>query len=361
MGMRSPGATTVVVGGRALVGPNLEAVEEATVVLEKDIILAVGAASDINTPEGAALVDATGFTLIPGFLDSHVHIGLATPADVLQGGVTTVRDLAWPPGDIWSLSSQSKDEHWPGPEILAAGQMLTVPEGYPLRAQWAPDGTGRAIRSTAEARDAVEEQADSGACVIKVALNELVGPTLDAATLQAIVEAAHERGLRVTGHVYGLSELHKALDAGMDELAHMLMSSEPIPATTVNWMVSQSMTIVPTLSCFFGDDQMIAIENLRSFVTAGGQYVYGTDLGNQGPRPGIDPREVDALARAGLSGSDIVASATTRAAAYLGLTDRGALEPGLNADIAAVLWMPGGEPLELSQVGMVWRRGNRAR
>ena len=359
--MESPVATTAIVGGRALVGPNLEPLDEATVVIENDILLAVGASSDIKTPDGAVLVDATGFTLIPGFLDSHVHIGMATPADVLKGGVTTVRDLAWPPRDIWSLSNQSKDEHWPGPEILAAGQMLTVPEGYPLRAQWAPNGTGRAIRSTAEAGGAVAEQADSGACVIKVALNGLVGPTLDAATLGAIVEAAHERGLQVTGHVYGLSELHKALDAGMDELAHMLMSPEPIPAVTVSRMVSQSMTIVPTLSCFFGNEQTIAIENLRAFVTAGGQYVYGTDLGNEGPRPGIDPRELDALARAGLSGSDIVASATTRAAADLGLSDRGALEPGLYADVAAVLWVPGGEPLELSQVGMVWRRGKRAR
>jgi imidazolonepropionase-like amidohydrolase len=358
--MESPVATTAIVGGRALVGPNLESLDEATVVIENDILLAVGAASDIKTPDGALLVDATGFTLIPGFLDCHVHIGMAAPADVLNGGVTTVRDLAWQ-RDIWSLSSQSKDEHWPGPEILAAGQMLTVPEGYPLRAQWAPNGTGRAIRSTAEAREAVAEQAESGACVIKVALNELVGPTLDAATLEAIVEAAHERGLRVTGHVYGLSELHKALDAGMDELAHMLMSPEPIPAATVSRMVSQSMTIVPTLSCFFGNEQTIAIENLRAFVTAGGKYVYGTDLGNEGPRPGIDPRELDALARAGLTGSEIVASATTRASAHLGLTDRGALQPGLYADVAAVLWVPGGDPLELSQVGMVWRRGKRAR
>jgi alpha-D-ribose 1-methylphosphonate 5-triphosphate diphosphatase PhnM len=62
-----------------------------------------------------------------------------------------------------------------------------------------------------------------------------------------------------------------------------------------------------------------------------------------------------------MSGSDIVASATTLASAYLGLTDRGALEPGLIADVAAVLWVPGGEPLALSQVGMVWRRGKRAR
>ena len=352
-------ATTAIVGGRALVGMELEPVDEATVVIRNDVIHAVGASAEVEIPDDAELVDATGFTLIPGFIDSHVHIGMAAPIEVLRGGVTTVRDLAWPPEAIWALSGESKSETWQGPEILAAGQMLTVPDGYPLRAPWAPRNTGRAIRSAVEAREAVDEQAESGACVIKVALNELVVPTIDAGTLTAIVDAAHERGLRVTGHVYGLGELHKALDAGMDELAHMLMSPEPIPATTLDRMVNAQMTIVPTLSCFFGPEQTIAIENMRAFIAAGGHFVYGTDLGNEGPRPGIDPREVDALARAGLSGSDIVASATNRAAEHLGLTDRGALASGLNADVVAVLWVPGGDPLELTQVAMVWRRGRR--
>jgi imidazolonepropionase-like amidohydrolase len=359
--MERPLSPTAIVGCRALVGRELEPVAEAVVVIRDDVIVAVGAASDITAPDDAALVDATGFTLIPGFIDSHVHIGLADPREVLGGGVTTVRDLAWPPEDIWPLSGESKTESWLGPEILAAGQMLTVPDGYPLRASWAPRNTGRAIRSPAEAREAVREQADAGAWVIKVALNGLVGPTLDIETLEAIVESAHGRDLRVTGHVYGLNELHKALDADMDELAHMLMSPEPIPPDTVSRMVNASMTIVPTLSCFFGNDQTLAIDNLRAFMAAGGQFVYGTDLGNEGPRPGIDPREVVALARAGLDGSDIVASATTRSAAYLGLTDRGALAPGLRADLVAVLWAPGGEPVELTQVGMVWRRGRRIR
>ena len=352
---------TVISGGRALVGPGLEPVAEATVIISGEFIVAAGSASDIETPAGAEFVDATGFTLIPGFIDSHVHIGFAEPIEVLRGGVTTVRDLAWPPVKIWTMAAESTSVNYRGPEILAAGQMLTVPNGYPLRAAWAPENTGRAVRSAAEARGAVDEQADSGACIIKVALNSMTGPTLDAATLEAIVEAAHARGLRVTGHVHGLSELHKALDAGMDEMAHMLMSPESIPAATLRRMVDQSMTVVPTLSCFFAGDETIAVDNLRAFLDVGGQFVYGTDLGNEGPRPGIDPREVDALARAGVGATDIVGSATIRAADYLGLTDRGALGPGLYADVVAVLWALGGEPMELTQVGMVWRRGRRIR
>jgi imidazolonepropionase-like amidohydrolase len=354
-------ATTVVTGARALIGKDLEPVEDAVLVLGDGVVLSAGAGSGTPEPAGSAVVNAKGFTLLPGFIDAHVHIGFAAPGEVLSGGVTTVRDLAWPPGDIWNLVAGSRAGDFPGPQIIAAGQMLTVPGGYPTRAAWAPRDTGRVVRSSAEAQEAVEEQAEAGACVIKVALNALVGPTLDAETLSAITEAAHARDLGVTGHVYGSSELYKALDAGMDELAHMLMSPEPIPAATIRQMVAQSMTVVPTLGCFFDDAQDIAVSNLRSFIEAGGRVIYGTDLGNEGPRPGIDPREVDALARSGMSGIDIVRAATTGAAGYLGLSDRGSLEKGFRADVIAVGWEPGSDPLGLTQVAMVWRRGRRIR
>lgn len=351
--------TTVVTGGRALLGPSLETVEDAALLLEGEHIVAAGRADDHPAPAGAETVDSTGLTLLPGFIDAHVHIGLAAPRDVLARGVTTVRDLAWPPKKIWPLVAKSRAENFDGPEVLAAGQMLTVPRGYPQRAGWAPRHTGLSVRSPAGAAEAVAVQAEAGACVIKVALNPLVGPVLDLVTLRAIVEAAHHRDLRVTGHTYGLDELHKALDAGMDELAHMLMSPEPIPPTTIDAMVAQSMAVVPTLSCFFGSNQTIAIENLRAFVASGGRVIYGTDLGNAGPQPGIDPREVDALSRGGMSTIEIVAAATTGSARYLELEDRGSLGAGRLADIIAVRGDPIADPLALTDVALVWRRGRR--
>jgi imidazolonepropionase-like amidohydrolase len=353
--------TTVISGGRALLGSELRIVEGATVVLEGDRILAAGSAAKLSAPPDAEEVDADGLTLMPGFIDAHVHIGFAAPAEVLSHGVTTVRDLGWPPKKIWPLVEASRASDFDGPEVLAAGQMLTVPRGYPTRAGWAPRRTGLPVRSPAEAREAVAAQAGGGACVIKVALNPLVGPVLDLETLTAVVRAAHDRSLRVTGHTYGLEELHKALDAGMDELAHMLMSPESIPAATIKRMVRRSMTIVPTLSCFFGSDQEIAVENLRSFVRAGGRVIYGTDLGNEGPRPGIDPGEVDAMSRAGMSPLEIIASATVGSARYLEFDDRGVLEAGRRADVIAVRGEPLTDALSLADVAMVWRGGRRVR
>lgn len=341
----------------ALVGDDLRVIDNAVVVVEDTTIAAVGRPGEVELPEAAVTVDASDLVLLPGFVDAHVHIGLADPLAVVRGGVTTVRDLAWPPQEIWPLVAASNESSFDGPLILAAGQMLTAPQGYPTRAAWAPRETGRVVDGLDDVRPAVDEQADSGASVIKVALNAEVGPTLGEDVLTAIVGAAQERGLKVTGHVFGLAELRKALRSGIDELAHTLMSPEYIPDALLAEMVDSEMTVVPTLSIFFEGALDIAVANIRRFVRAGGQVVYGTDLGNAGPQPGIDAREVSALARAGLSGIDIVRAATVTASAWLGLDDRGRIEPGMTADLVAVAGDPRTEAMSLTQVRRVWRAG----
>lgn len=308
-------------------------------------------------PEDARTIDARGLTVMPGFIDAHVHIAFAEPAEVLRGGVTTVRDLAWIPAEIYTLAERSLTATFAGPEILAAGPMFTVAGGYPTRAGWAPAGTGRVVDDAEDARVAVEEEATRGARVIKVALNAAVGPTLSLDVLRAIVGAAHERGLKVTGHVTGLQELVKALDAGMDEMAHMLMSHEEIPGDVIARMVAAGMTVVPTLACRFGADRAQAIDNLGRFIAAGGRVVYGTDLGNEGPRPGIDPSEIAGMTEAGMDGHTIVRAATCDAASHLELSDRGVLAPGMRADLIGVEGDPLADPMDLLEVRLVVRRG----
>ena len=356
----SPTATAIV-GATALVGNDLAVMTDATVIVTDGLIRAIGGRADIEAPEGTEVVDARGATLIPGFIDAHVHIGFVEPRAVVTGGVTTVRDLGWPPARIAPLVSASRADDFDGPTILAAGPMLTAPGGYPTRAAWAPPGTGFEVAGPEAAAGAVADVADVGAVVVKVALNPPVGPVLDAATLTAIVDAAHARGLKVTGHVYGLDELDKALDAGMDELAHMMMSDERIPAPMLTRMVDAGMVVVPTLSIFSGRGLDTAIANLNAFREAGGKVLYGTDLGNEGPRPGIDPSEVRAMAHAGMSGLDIIRAATVDAAAWLGLGSTGTITAGRDADLVLVDGDPAASPEVLTNIVAVWRRGTRVR
>ena len=340
----------------ALTGTDLTPIDDASVVIRDGRIADVGPSSTI-TSEGPE-VEVAGATLIPGFIDAHVHIGFFSPRDVVWGGVTTVRDLAWPPDEIWPLVDRSAAADFEGPSIIAAGQMLTAPGGYPTRAAWAPSGTAYEVASALDAHKAVDRQLVHGASIVKIALNPPAGPTLGAAELAAIVTAAHDRGARVTGHIHGLDELTKALDAGIDELAHMLMGNEVIPDEVMARLVEQDVTIVPTLSVRF-EDLRVAIENTTRFLAAGGRVVYGTDLGNEGPKPGIDRREVDALYAAGMSLVDIIRSATTSSAEYLKLERTGAIAPGRDADLVAVA--PLDDPKSLTLIEGVWRRGLRVR
>lgn len=344
----------------ALVGKELTLVPEAGVLIEDGAIAAIGPASTIDLPREVSRIDARGLTLIPGFIDSHVHIGFADPAEVAAKGVTTVRDLAWPPDQIFPLVERSVDDQT-GPLILGAGPMLTAPGGYPTRASWAPTGTGAPVTTATEAAAQVRANVDRGASVIKVALNPPAGPVLSLELLQAIVDAAHRADLKVTGHVYGLEELDKALDAGVDELAHMLMSPERIPQATLERMVAQGMAVVPTLSIRSGSDRLIAIDNLRRFHGLGGKVVYGTDLGNGGPKPGIDPTEVRAMAEADMTPLEIVRAATVDAAAWLGLRDRGILEEGARADVVGLSGNPASDVRSLTSVKLVLRGGRRLR
>ncbi|HEV3473047.1 MAG TPA: amidohydrolase family protein, partial [Actinomycetota bacterium] len=265
-----------ITGATILAGDELEPIPDATVIVEDGKIVAVGRSAEMSVPPNAEHVDARGCVLTPGFIDAHVHISFYDPHDVVAGGVTTVRDLGAPPQEIFELAARSKSSDFDGPTILAAGPMLTAPGGYPARAAWARAGTALELADPNEARAAVAALA-ARATIIKITLNPPVGPVLDDDTLRAIVDTAHDLGLRVTGHIWGLDQLRRALDAGIDELAHVLMSAEPIPDDVIARMTNASVAVVPTLSIRKGHDRDIAIDNVRRFRSTGGTILYGTD------------------------------------------------------------------------------------
>ena len=145
-------------------------VEDAQIVCEGGLVTYAGAATGIEAADREAPVD--GF-LMPAVADRHVHIELSDPAAVLAGGVTAVRDLAWPVERIFPLADASEMPSFDGPLIRAAGPMLTAPGGYPTRDAWAPPGTGRELTSVEDATTAVEELARLGAAAIKDLLKEI--------------------------------------------------------------------------------------------------------------------------------------------------------------------------------------------
>ncbi len=302
-----------------------------------------------GAPAARRELDVDGF-LMPAVADRHVHIELSDPAAVLLGGVTAVRDLAWPADRIFGLADASELPNYNGPLIRAAGPMLTGVGGYPTAERWAPPGTGRELRGTEDAESAVAELADLGATAIKVSLNAESGPTPTDAELAAICGAAGERGIPVTVHAQGRGQVERALGAGVDELAHTPFTEEL--SDRVLGALARTTRIVSTLGIFAGDPPALrnALANLGRFRELGGRVSYGTDLGNGawGTAPGISVREAVLLGEAGMGPEEV-----------LGAMVRGHLEAGAPADLIALARDPRqdhdalGEPLLVLREGVV--------
>jgi imidazolonepropionase-like amidohydrolase len=304
-------------------------------------------AGEATTIEAAEHELRVGGFLMPAVADRHVHIGLSDPAMVLTGGVTAVRDLAWPADRIFTLADASEMPSFEGPLIRAAGPMLTGPGGYPTQDAWAPPGTGREVKDADDATAAVEELSRLGAAAIKVSLNADAGPTPTDAELAAICDAAHAADLWVTAHAQGRGQVERALGAGVDELAHT-------PWTRLTDEVIQTaatrIRIVSTLDILsFGRDTpeiRTALDNLRRFHVAGGRIAYGTDLGNGSIPPGIHTREALLLVEAGLEPEEVLEAMILAT-----------LDPDSPADLIAL----GSDPLEdlraLDDVRLVIRAG----
>ncbi len=328
----------------AWLGPG-RATPDVQVTCEGGSIVEVGRVHPV--PERDELIVADGF-LMPAGADRHVHVGLGDPVAIVRGGVTAVRDLAWPTDRIFPLADASDMPGFNGPFIRAVGPMLTAPGGYPTQASWAPAGTGLEVADTQAAVAAVADLAVRGAVAIKISLNAEVGPTPSDAVLAAICDAAAEHEVPVTAHAQGAGQVVRALGAGVGELAHTPWTERLDDATIAaaaarqRWVstldIHGSGRDTPELRC--------ALDNLARFHRAGGEVVYGTDLGN-GPIPsGVHVDELRWLRAAGLTTEEVVQAFV-----------RAPLEVGAPADLLVVGESPLGDVAALDDIRLVVRAG----
>ena len=352
-------ATLALVNGTLIDGTGADPVPDAVILIASDKILAAGSQKTIKVPEGVRTVDVGGATLLPGFINAHVHYAF-DKADLqawAEGGVTTVRDESAMPDQIAGLkiflAEISADPHYA--RLVSAGTMLAVPGGY-----------GHLfVSSPAEAQQAVLTEIDEGVEAIKVALEDGYAgqhglPKLTLAELKAIVTTAHEHGLPVSGHITQGAYLQPMLDAGVDDIAHM--PYDYIPLDSLQQMVKQDVYLTPTFTVFrnYGAPVVMVQNNLRQFVRLGGKVALGNDYGG-GPGTfelGIPMYEIQMMSQSGMTPMQVIVASTMNAAHVLRL-DReiGMLEPGKFADILIV----GGNPLDdlqaLTKVKMVIHKG----
>ncbi len=315
--------------GTVIDGTGRPPLVHGVVLLEGGSIVAVGAQEAI--PAEARVFWLDGATILPGFINAHVH-NTHSDRTLLeqwaQGGVTTVRDLGAPLGQDWWV--RASDPRFA--TVLYAGPIVTVPGGYPIAGNGFPS---LAVTSPEDGRAKIEELARQGADLIKISLESHAGPILTPEETIAIVETAHALGLAVSVHVTAASDLRQAVEAGVDDIAHMVRDS--VPDALLETMVEEQIAWVPTLAAIRPSGS-----TLRRFLDLGGIVAVGNDSGYLGFDLGMPMDEIRTLFEAGMTPMEIVVASTRNGARVLRReATLGTLEAGKQADILVVR----GDPL----------------
>lgn len=231
--------------GRVLAGPELTPREDTDLCFTDGRIVSVAPHGQSPLPSGFRQIDVRGTTVLPGLVDTHVHVE-ATDSPPwrfrrpdeshnleawLYAGITTVFDMGGPPDKLHTLQAEIESHARVGPHIFHTHEPFTAPGGHPIPAVkallpwplgWMLARQVRTVASPVDAEALVQSAQARGAGYIKVIHDSLPpgSPQLDRPRLRAIVEAAHARGLKVFVHVGANSDALDAVAAGADHLAH---------------------------------------------------------------------------------------------------------------------------------------------
>jgi len=333
-------------------GTGAAALPDAAVVILGERIIAVGPRNELSIPAQVQAIELSGATILPGFINAHVHNAYNEQNLRLwaQEGVTTVRDLGDRLGVPYFSTRDRLRSDAQNAWLISAGPLVTVPKGYPIAGNNFPSLT---VTSPEDAREKIGRLVADGAEVIKITLTSGGAPSLSAAEAAAIVEAAHEHGVPVSVHATTSRDLQRALDAGVDDVAHL--ATDPVSDKLIQQMVQAGVYWVPTLQALGGR----GAKNLQRFLVAGGHVALGNDGGYlSGLEIGMPMAEIRAMSKAGMTPLQIIVAAT-RDAARVCRQDAtlGTLEADKFADVLVV----DGDPLQdleaLANVRMVIHRG----
>lgn len=317
------------------------------------------------------IVDGAGGTLLPGLIDAHMHtvLGRVDLENLGHWGVTTGLDMA-----AWPIEFVNAMRHETGvAQIFSATVPAVGPGGNHAKMPGFPaEGI---VTSPGEARAFVERRIADGADYIKIVTEATPPAGMDQTTVNAVVQAAHERGLLVVAHSITTGAFRVAIEAGVDVSTHAPLDAV-LDDDSIARMRQMGMVSVPTLTMMEGTAQLFATrglryENARESVTkfheAGIEILVGTDS-NSAPGAPFGPEhgeslhhEFELLSAAGLTPVEVLAGATSLPADVFALKDRGSIEISKRADLLLVEGDPTTDIAATRNIVGVWIAGERIR
>jgi imidazolonepropionase-like amidohydrolase len=315
-------------------------------------------------PAGADVIDGDGGVLVPGLIDSHIHLHNLDTLDQLCGyGVTTALDMAtWPPAKVDSLRRQigRTDIRSAGTPATRSGSGHSHIPGFP---------SAGLVDNPDSAGQFVDDRIADGSDYIKI-IADIPGP--DQPTMDAIVAAARDRSMRTVVHATATPTFEMAITAGADMITHVPID-RALDASVIAQMAAAGTIAIPTLTMMKGIVETIGeaagldYEAARTTVAemyrAGIPILAGTDA-NATPGVPFSPahgkslhQELELLVDAGLSTLDALRAATSMPAQYFGLDDRGAITPGRRADLILLDGDPLADIRATSKIRRVWCAG----
>ena len=362
-------------------------------------------------PAGATLIDLKDKFVLPGLIDSHVHLdsdagGNAalieavtdSPAraayraagnakKTLMAGFTTVRNMGDGTGATLALRDAVAAGELPGPRIIDAGRSISTTSGHmdatlsvseDLHASIGQENLCDGVESC---RQAIRKQIRRGVDVIKIAttggVNSRIGAGLGRQLfddeVKALVDTAHLYGKKVAVHAHGDDGVNIALAAGADSIEHGTMMTDE----SIKLFKATGAYYVPTLSTVNGYLERLAAnpnayppdvlakvqwrigvtgKSLAKAYPAGVKIAFGTDAGVS--KHGRNADEFELMVKHGMPASATIQAATMNAATLLGVEKEvGSLEPGKAADVIAVAGDPITDITTLKSVRFVMKDG----
>jgi imidazolonepropionase-like amidohydrolase len=366
----------------------------ANVVVRDGRIVAVARGAAI--PAGLEVIDGRGKTLLPGLIDSHVHVFPGAQADALRFGVTTELDMFNMSHELprWraqreSVAQAAEADTW------SAGTGVTVAGGHPNK--WVPPDMPR-LKSVEEATAFIEARGAEGSDYIKLIVEDNSAidaanpiPTLSRAEVCATVAAAQARGKLAIAHVTNQSNARIAIECGVNGLAHTFIDA-PADAELVQRAKERRIFVISTITLLAASEAPndkvpagpdtrllsasqkrsiggstplvrpgqleLAQETLRRLHAAGVTVLAGTDAPVPGTAHGVSlHRELELLVESGFNPAEALSAATSKPADVFRLGDRGRVKPGYRADLLLVEGDPTTNIANTKRIEGIWKNG----